>query len=586
VNKNVTCAFVSSLFALMLSGVCLGSSWTVTDASTIVVPDDYSTIQEAIDNAVHGDTIFVKAGTYYEHVVVSKTVSLVGENVSTTIIDGNDTGHVVHIVRNNVNITGFTVRNSGHTHMPELEAGICLNGTTGCIISENHLVDNGFSGISLLYSQYNKIVGNSVNHTEWGGIHMLGSSHNIVSGNAVDNTTHEYGVGINGHASSHYNTITDNVISNSKYGTFYHDANYNNICGNNISAIAVAGIWLQDQTSYNNVAENNLVNNTVAIILEGPNRNNTVSGNFITGAEYGIKLINTQYTGITDNTIVDNRAGNDAWSAGIRLESARDSQIRSNVVVGNHYGILIYSGSPRVSVYGNNISDNEFGLRVASGGSNNLNMTKNLVANSIGYGIGLTGFTSGSNYATISQNTITNNSDGIALGQYSNYNNIFQNNISHNKCGLFIEFSTENMIYGNNIIDNDQQVNITSASANVWDNGYPSGGNYWSDCNGTDLLSGAYQNEIGSDGIADEPYIMDADNKDSYPLMTPWAPPALITDINADGKVNIVDITIVAKAFGSTQGGPLWNEAADFDKNGQINIIDISRVAKDYGKTV
>jgi parallel beta-helix repeat protein len=545
----------------------------------------YSTIQEAINDAADGDTVLVNAGTYYEHVVVNKTVSLVGEDVKTTIIDGNGTGHVVNVVNDNVSITGFTIRNSGHTHMPDLEAGICLNGTTGCTISDNRLVDNGFCGISLLYSQYNKIICNSVNHTEWGGIHLLGSSQNVVSGNVVDNTTHEYGVGINGHASSNYNNITENIISNSRYGSFYHASSHNNICGNNISNIAVEGIWLQDQVNYNLVAKNNLINNTVAIRLQGPNRNNTLSGNFITGSEYGMKLENTQYVSISDNTIVNNRAGSDSWSAGIRLDSGRDTQITSNIISGNHYGILLYSSSPRVSVHGNSITDNEFGVRVASGGSSNLNMTRNLVADNIGYGIGLTGFGSSSNYATISQNTIINNSDGITLGQYSNYNSILQNNINRNKCGFYIEFSTQNTIYSNNIVDNDVQVNITSASTNVWDSGYPSGGNYWSDCSGTDLCCGAYQNETGSDGIADEPYIIDTDNKDNYPLMNPRTPQTLSADINDDDKVNILDITIVAKAFGSKQGEPAYNEAADLDKNGQVNILDISMVAKDFGKT-
>lgn len=55
----------------------------------------------------------------------------------------------------------------------------------------------------------------------------------------------------------------------------------------------------------------------------------------------------------------------------------------------------------------------------------------------------------------------------------------------------------------------------------IWDNGYPSGGNYWSVYSGTDLYSGPYQNLTGSDGIADAPYIIDANNMDNYPLMNP-----------------------------------------------------------------
>jgi parallel beta-helix repeat (two copies) len=156
-------------------------------------------IQEAINSAVDGDTIFVKAGAYYEHVVVNRTVSIVGEDVDTTIIDGNNTGHVINVISQNVNISGFTVQNSGNVHWPALEAGICLNSTTDCSVSENRLVDNGFAGISLLNSQRNTITGNNATGTGWGAIHLLNSSNNTVSENILDSNTY---VGINGHASS------------------------------------------------------------------------------------------------------------------------------------------------------------------------------------------------------------------------------------------------------------------------------------------------------------------------------------------------------------------------------------------------
>jgi len=60
----------------------------------------------------------------------------------------------------------------------------------------------------------------------------------------------------------------------------------------------------------------------------------------------------------------------------------------------------------------------------------------------------------------------------------------------------------------------------------MWDDGYPSGGNYWSNYSGVDLFKGSYQNETDSDGIGDKPYIIDVDNRDRYPLMKlyPWAP--------------------------------------------------------------
>jgi hypothetical protein len=57
---------------------------------------------------------------------------------------------------------------------------------------------------------------------------------------------------------------------------------------------------------------------------------------------------------------------------------------------------------------------------------------------------------------------------------------------------------------------------------NVWDDGYPSGGNYWSDYNGVDLYRGPFQNETGSDGIGDFPYTIGANNQDNYPIMKPY----------------------------------------------------------------
>ena len=70
-------------------------------------------------------------------------------------------------------------------------------------------------------------------------------------------------------------------------------------------------------------------------------------------------------------------------------------------------------------------------------------------------------------------------------------------------------------------------------TTNVWDDGYPSGGNYWSDHVTVDNYSGINQDEPGSDGIVDEPYIfeyiLDDDNIDNYPLVEPWSPNPLDT---------------------------------------------------------
>jgi PKD repeat protein len=56
-------------------------------------------------------------------------------------------------------------------------------------------------------------------------------------------------------------------------------------------------------------------------------------------------------------------------------------------------------------------------------------------------------------------------------------------------------------------------------------------------------------------------------------------------DLNNDGTIDIIDIAIVARAFGSKPGEPRWNELADLDKSGKVDIRDITKVAREYGKT-
>ena len=75
---------------------------------------NYSTIQEAINHALSGDIIFVYNGTYYENVLINKTIALIGEERNTTIIDANDNGGVITIHADNVSLNHFTIQNAGY----------------------------------------------------------------------------------------------------------------------------------------------------------------------------------------------------------------------------------------------------------------------------------------------------------------------------------------------------------------------------------------------------------------------------------------------------------------------------------------
>ena len=121
----------------------------VKAASTLYVggigPGNYTSIQWAIDNTSDGDTVFVYSGTYYENVVVNKTINFTGEDRDTTIIDGGGIGDVVNINVNWVNITGFTVTGS---RIAPGNTGMKLHSIHNCTVFNNN-VSNNYYGISL-----------------------------------------------------------------------------------------------------------------------------------------------------------------------------------------------------------------------------------------------------------------------------------------------------------------------------------------------------------------------------------------------------------------------------------------------------
>jgi parallel beta-helix repeat protein len=103
---------------------------------------------------------------------------------------------------------------------------------------------------------------------------------------------------------------------------------------------------------------------------------------------------------------------------------------------------------------------------------------------------------------------------GIRLDFNSNDNAVYKNNIANNRHGIDLDLSSNNRVYDNNFINNSKQVS-SFESTNAWDNGYPSGGNYWDDYDKLDT---------DGDGIGDTPYVIDADEQDRYPRVVPLGP--------------------------------------------------------------
>ena len=147
---------------------------------------NYTTIQEAINapQTVDEHAIHVDAGIYYEHIVLNKSVSIVGENAETTIIDGNEAGTVVTIEADNVKISNFTIQRSGRT-------GVNCTGISIASLSHNNIIGynilrNNFYGIGTIYSENNTFAYNNIFSNNYGITLLSGSKNNIIVGKIVE----------------------------------------------------------------------------------------------------------------------------------------------------------------------------------------------------------------------------------------------------------------------------------------------------------------------------------------------------------------------------------------------------------------
>jgi hypothetical protein len=157
-------------------------------------------------------------------------------------------------------------------------------------------------------------------------------------------------------------------------------------------------------------------------------------------------------------------------------------------------------------------------------------------------------------------NVAVYNGTGLNLTDIDNVT-IKNANIENFQYGIYLSSSSNNTIYHNNFMNNTSQF-YTYNSTNTWDNGYPSGGNYWGDYNGIDLYSGPYQNQTGYDGIGDTPYTIDTNNTDRYPLMQPLSGVGIVevqTPAGSNVSVSPTENVSVTFASVSAEGSTSWN---------------------------
>jgi parallel beta-helix repeat protein len=331
------------------------------------------------------------------------------------------------------------------------------------------------------------------------GIQLDDSSHNTLSANNV--TNNEYGIML--YSSSSDNTLRHNAATNNRYnlGVFTDSAPgfIQDIDDSNTVNGKPVYYWVNRQ----DVA---VPLDAGYVVLVNCTRI-TVSNLNLTNNMQGVALAYTADSIIANNTLTDNFDG-------IRLDfSSNNNMISGNTITANtHYGIRFFSEGPAGAMSESSGSDNKYGILLDGPPRNNTICGNHIANNDDGIRLDF------SSNNTIRSNNVANNEYGIGLYRSSGGNTVAGNNITANTYSLWFYYppSCNDWIYHNNFLQNLLHVYPTFHPS-LWDAGYPSGGNYWSNYKGIDIYSGSHQNETGSDGIGDAPY-----QQDNYPLIKPY----------------------------------------------------------------
>lgn len=252
----------------------------------IYVPDNITTIQDAVDLAMEGDTIVVKDGIYKENVLIDKHLTIKSENeADATIIQAANSNNPIFYLLNvdYVNISGFGVTGSD-------SAGIYLKDSDNCNISNNNAMNN-HGGISLFSSKNNTLANNTVSNNDEEGISLLFSSNN--------------------------NTITNNIANVNKIGIRLSLSINNTLANNTVSNSEGEGICLYSST------------------------NNTICNNNLNYNEFSIKLESSNNNVLNMNTNLNN-----LW--GIHLKFSSNNKISLNNFMGNHFNNVLSINSANI----------------------------------------------------------------------------------------------------------------------------------------------------------------------------------------------------------------------------------------------
>ncbi len=230
------------------------------EAKTIVVPDDYPTIQEAINRADPGDTVYVKAGQYNDSLVIKQSIALIGQKgavINSWVIDVQP---AILVSANNVTVKGITIDNPSASSPWKFKLGIHLLGASNCTISNNVVTNCDREGIWLYQSANNVIEDNTIESSS--GISLGLSTNNRINNNTVRNSW----LGIYVYYDANNNTFSGNDLYGNDVGISLSRSEGNTFFANKISSDQYGvqiGDYLNEglRVTNNTFYHNNFINN-------------------------------------------------------------------------------------------------------------------------------------------------------------------------------------------------------------------------------------------------------------------------------------------------------------------------------------
>jgi parallel beta-helix repeat protein len=404
--------------------------------------------------------------------------------------------------------------------------GIYVNRKTNVAV-KNCTVNNFHSGIYFYYGSNSTLNNNNVSNNKYYGIRLTNSNNAFLEGNIV-NSNPNWGISLD---DSDNSTVINNTASNNCHGIY--------LC-----------------QCENNVLDNNTFDSNIGYgILFRHVHSSAITENIISNSENkcGFFMSSSGGNTITNNAFINNG-----------LFPSSNNTLQGNTVNGKP---LIYLEDISDHIISNTDAGQVILIDCDNITVENLNLSNTFI------GILL----SNTHNSSIIANNVSESSWGIRLCG-SDHNRLFDNTILNNQFGVYIHTSDDNKVYHNNFLNNIAQVSVLYSDGNVFDNNYPSGGNYWSDYTGTDLHSGPNQDEPGSDGIGDTPHTFDIhytleDGEDRYPFMeqSGWVANQSPTYSNLD-QYKFDGIKIINEGETTTESTVVFKATVSDPDNDQVKL--------------